>query len=60
MVADLVGTFTNQSLNLDTALQQAQVDAGSSDLSNVRIKFQQYDNYPEPDDGREFDNIQVS
>jgi internalin A len=33
---------------------------GSADLSNVRIKFQQYDNYPSPaDDGREFDNIQI-
>ncbi len=34
--------------------------AGSTDLSNVRIKFQQYDNSIAPNDGREFDNIQVT
>jgi len=58
-VTDLAGSFTNKSFALDTVLLQAQIAASSTDLSNVRIKFQQYDNYPEPDDGREFDNIWI-
>ncbi|MCL5735096.1 MAG: discoidin domain-containing protein, partial [Actinobacteria bacterium] len=58
-VMDLTGSFTGQSFALDSVLQQAQVAAGSADLSNVRIKFQQFDDYPSPDDGREFDNIQI-
>jgi len=44
-------------------LQQAKTAAGSTNLSDVRIKFQQYDNYPGSypgsTDGREFDNIQI-
>jgi hypothetical protein len=59
-VTDLTVNFTNQSFNLDAVLQQAKIAAGSSDVSNVRIKFQQYDNYPAPSDGREFDNIWVT
>ncbi len=51
-VTNLTVNFTNQSFALDPALQQAQIAAGSSDLSNLRIKFQQYDNWPEPDDVR--------
>ncbi len=58
-VTDLTGSFTGQSFGLDSVLQQAQVAAGSTDLSNVRIKFQQFDDYPSPDDGREFDSIQI-
>jgi len=58
-VTDLTGNFTGQSFALDALLTQAQTAAGSTDLSDVRIKFQQYDNYPAPDDGREFDNIQI-
>ncbi len=58
-VTDLTGSFTGQSFALDSVLQQAQVAAGSTNLSNVRIKFQQFDDYPSPDDGREFDNIQI-
>ncbi len=58
-VTDLTGSFIGQTFALDTVLQQAQVAAGSTDLSNVRIKFQQFDDYPSPDDGREFDNIQI-
>jgi hypothetical protein len=57
-VTDL--NFTNKSFALDTILQQAKVAAGSTDLSDVRIKFQQYDNYPALDDGREFDNIRIT
>jgi len=59
-VADLTGSFTNQSFALGTILQQAQIAAGSTDLSDVQIKFQQYDNYPAATDGREFDNIRVT
>ena len=59
-VTDLSVNFTNKSFALDTVLQQAKVAAGSSDLSNVRIEFQQYDNYPSASDGREFDNIRVT
>ncbi len=59
-VASLTGSFTGRAFPLDTALAQAQADAGSSVLSDVRIKIQQYDNYPAPDDGREFDNIRVT
>ena len=58
-VADLTGNFVGQSFSLDSLLVQAQTAAGSTDLSNVRIKFQQYDDTPAPDDGREFDNIQI-
>jgi len=60
-VTDLSVNFTNRSFDLTSALLQAQAAAGgSSDLSNVRIKFQQYDNYSASTDGREFDNIKVS
>jgi len=51
--------FTAQIFYLDGVVAQAQADAGSSDLSDVRIKFQQYDNGSAPHDGREFDNIVV-
>jgi hypothetical protein len=60
-VTDLTGDFTNKSFGLDLLLQQAQAAAGSSDLSDVRIKFQQYDNYSAGfGDGREFDNIRIT
>jgi len=58
-VTDLTFDFTNQSFNLDSALQQAMVAANSANLSDVQIKFQQYDNYPATTDGREFDNIKI-
>jgi hypothetical protein len=60
-ITNLTGSFTAQSFSLDSIIAQAKIAAGSSDVSNVRIKFQQYDNYPSPtDDGREFDNIQIT
>jgi hypothetical protein len=59
-VTDLTVNFTNQTFNLDTIIQQAKIAANSTDLSNVRIKFQQYDNYPVNTDGREFDNIIIN
>jgi hypothetical protein len=59
-VTDLTGSFTNHSFNLDAALAQAKIAAGSSDVSDVGIKFQQYDNWPALNDGREFDNIEVT
>jgi hypothetical protein len=58
-VTDLTGNFLGQSFALDPLVQQAQAAAGSADLSDVRIKFQQYDNYPAPDDGRQFDSIRI-
>ena len=58
-ITDLSVNFTNKSFALDTILQQAKVAAGSTDLSDVRIKFQQYDNYSAATDGREFDNIKI-
>jgi hypothetical protein len=58
-VTDLTSDFTNQSFDLDPVLAQAKIAAGSSDVSDVRIKFQQYDNNSVYSDGRQFDNIQV-
>jgi len=64
-VTDLTTSFTGQSFGLDALLQQAELAAGSTDRSDVRIKFQQYDNDPwgtssRSSDGRAFDNIQVT
>ncbi|KPJ58374.1 MAG: hypothetical protein AMJ46_14285, partial [Latescibacteria bacterium DG_63] len=59
-VSSLTTDFTAQIFYLDAVLAQAQADAGSSDLSDVRIKFQQYDDGAAPNDGREFDNVEVS
>ncbi|MBN1804118.1 MAG: cadherin repeat domain-containing protein, partial [Sedimentisphaerales bacterium] len=59
-ITDLSVNFTNKTFNLDTIIQQAMTAAGSTDISNVRIKFQQYDNYPASSDGREFDNIVIT
>ncbi|MCP4256320.1 MAG: LEPR-XLL domain-containing protein, partial [Planctomycetes bacterium] len=58
-VTDLNVNFINQSFNLDTTIQQAKIAANSTDLSDVQIKFQQYDNYSASTDGREFDNIKI-
>ncbi len=57
---DLTADFANQSFDLDTVAYQAQTAAGITDLSDVRVKFQQYDNYSGSTDGREFDNIWVT
>jgi len=54
------GSYIDRSYALDAIIAQAQADAGSTDLSNVRIKFQQYDNYPTPSDGREIDNVRIT
>ncbi|MCP4607590.1 MAG: cadherin repeat domain-containing protein, partial [Planctomycetes bacterium] len=59
-VTDLTVNFMNQTYALDTLLQQAQIAASSTDVSDVRIKFQQYDNYSANTDGRELDNIIVN
>ena len=58
-VTDLTLDFSNQTFNLDPVIAQAKIAANSTDLSDVQIKFQQYDNYPAPSDGREFDNIKI-
>jgi hypothetical protein len=55
-ISDLTGS---SAISID--LDLVSLFGGSADLSDVRIKFQQYDNYPSPDsDGREFDNILIS
>ncbi|MEJ2647448.1 MAG: NF038122 family metalloprotease, partial [Sedimentisphaerales bacterium] len=59
-ITNLSGSFTNQSFLLDTIIEQAKTAAGSEDLSDVRVKFQQYDNTLSPNDGREFDNILIT
>ena len=59
-VTDLTADFANQSFDLIAILQQAKVAAGSTDLSDVRIKFQQYDNYSAVTDEREFDSIRIT
>jgi hypothetical protein len=59
-VTDLTTSFTDKSFDLDPVVQQAMAEAGSTDLSDVQIKFQQYDNYPASIDGREFDNIRLT
>jgi hypothetical protein len=59
-VTDLTTSFTNGSFSLDAVVQQAMAAAGSTNVSDVRIKFQQYDNFPAISDGREFDNIRIT
>ena len=56
LLSDLTTNFTCQSFDLDTAIRSA----GISYTSDFRIKFQQYDNYSWPNDGRAFDNILVT
>ncbi len=55
-VTDLTASFQNQSFDLDAVVQAA----GISYTSDFRIKFQQYDNYEWPTDGRSFDNISIT
>ena len=59
-ITDLAGSFTDQSFALDSIIELAKSAAGSDDVSDVSIKFQQYDNYPASSDGREFDNIKIT
>jgi len=59
-LTDLSGDFVGGSFALESALQAAEQAAGSTDRSNVQIKFQQYDNYSANTDGRSFDNIRVA
>jgi hypothetical protein len=58
-ITDLTTSFTGQSFSLDSIIALAKTAAGSTDVSDVRIKFQQYDN-TNGNDGREFDNIQIT
>jgi len=44
---------------LDIVVYLTQAAVGISDISDVRVKFQQYDNYQAAIDGREFDNIKI-
>ena len=63
-VANLTGSFAKRTYSLDSLLQEAETAAGTADRSDVRIKFQQYDNAPWTGvldrDGRAFDNIRVT
>ena len=59
-ITNLDATFIAQSFALDSIIAQAKIDASSTDLSDVRIKFQQYDDNSYPTDGREFDNIVIT
>jgi hypothetical protein len=59
-ITPLTESFEDRPFALDGLLDQARTAAGSTDVSDVRIKFQQYDNYPAPDDGRQFDSIRVT
>lgn len=54
------GQTFNIDLDAQVANIQAQYDAGFAYGPEFRIKFQQYDNYSSPTDGREWDNIAVS
>jgi subtilisin-like proprotein convertase family protein len=56
LVTNLTSSFSEKSFDLDTIVQEA----GISYTSDFRIKFQQYDNYGWPTDGRAFDNISVT
>jgi len=56
-VTNLTDSFTAQAFDLTSAIAQAKTAAGSEDVNDVQIKFQQYDNSCVPYDGREFDNI---
>ena len=58
-ITDLTDSFFSGIFNLDSVIQDAMVVANSSDLSNVRIKFQQYDLFTDYSVGRKFDNIQI-
>ncbi len=59
-VADLTTSFTGRVFDLDPVIAQAVAAAGgSANLADVQIKFQQYDNWAAPNNGRELDNIQV-
>ena len=51
----LTSDFRGRQFDLDAAV----ASAGISYTSDFRIKFQQYDNFPNPSDGRKFDNIRV-
>jgi hypothetical protein len=54
--SDSTSTYQPRSFNLS----QLAVSLGLTLGSNVRIKFQQYDNSPIPSDGMTFDNIAVN
>ncbi len=52
-LAGTAGAWTNYVVNLDTAI----ANAGISYSSSFQIKFQQYDDYSNPVDGFDFDDI---
>jgi len=56
LVTNLTSSFNQKSFDLDPIVQAA----GIGYTSDFRIKFQQYDNYGWPTDGRAFDNISIT
>ena len=61
--ADLDVTATGQTYNIDLSLLEQQIKAqhnsNFSFSANTQIKFQQYDNYSFPTDGRVWDDVKV-
>lgn len=58
-ISDLAEDFVARPFDLEPVLTQAVFQTGSADRSDVRIKFQQYNAYPVPTQGRQFDNIRL-
>jgi len=57
-IINLTGNYTSYT-EFDMNLASAMAGAGFTNLSHIRIKFQQYDNYSIATDGFAFDDIQV-
>ncbi len=58
-ISDLAEDFAARQFDLEQVLAQAMAQTGSTDRSDVRIKFQQYNAYPAPTQGRQFDNVLI-
>ncbi len=54
-LTSLTSDFSGKSFDLDAAIESAGIEY----TSDFQIKFQQYDNYPMPIDGRAIDNVVV-
>ena len=55
LLINLTNTFMAREFDLDAAVQTA----GIVYAAGFQVKFQQYDNYPYPSDGRSFDNVRI-
>ena len=58
---ETTATGTDYNVDLDAIADQirAQFDPAFAYTSETRIRFQQYDNYPHPTDGRSWSNIEI-